>query len=208
LAIFITHIGNEPNSYRDCHDWEFDRFLAAYVNVRKWEGNYSNLKDDKGGETYGGISRTYNGDWRGWELVDDLKNDTTIHWNHYIPDVEKLVIDYYFTKWVEEGFYKINDPFIANYVFDYNNTGVVAMRHVQQVLRHHNYDVDMTLRLDDKTIRALNTINPLIFVLHLKEVRKEYYERVADRNPELEKFLKGWIKRANNINIDRLVEIS
>ena len=35
----------------------------------------------------------------------------------------------------------------------------------------------------------------------LKRLRKAYYIRVADRNPNLNIYLKGWLNRANDITI-------
>lgn len=48
-------------------------FKTALDKVLCCEGGYVNDPDDKGGETYKGISRKYNPYWKGWEIVDTYK---------------------------------------------------------------------------------------------------------------------------------------
>ena len=47
-------------------DKEFDKLILA-------EGGYVNDPDDAGGETYLGISRKANPQWRGWVYIDKVK---------------------------------------------------------------------------------------------------------------------------------------
>ena len=58
-------------------------FDQAFNKVIKLEGGYSNYKEDRGGETYKGISRVFNPDWAGWKIIDKYKNqinfDTRFH---------------------------------------------------------------------------------------------------------------------------------
>lgn len=175
-------------------------FWEAYDHVRKWEGNYCYLPYDKGGETYGGITRNFNKYWDGWTVLDQYKEDSSVYWNKKIPNLEELVIEYYYNIWIDDNYYLIKDPIIAIYIFDYRNTGRISYKHVQTVLREHGYKIENTGKLDAQTIAALNQINPLIFVLHLKELRKEFYIEVAERNPNLRRYLKGWVSRANDIS--------
>ena len=46
---------------------------AFRLIIEGFEGNYSNDKDDPGGETYKGISRNMNKDWEGWKIIDSYK---------------------------------------------------------------------------------------------------------------------------------------
>ena len=48
-------------------------FDDAYKILLKSEGGYVNDSDDSGGETYRGISRRYNLDWKGWDIIDNYK---------------------------------------------------------------------------------------------------------------------------------------
>lgn len=49
-------------------------FKKAYEKVVKAEGGYVNDPDDAGGETYLGISRKANPNWKGWTIIDFTKN--------------------------------------------------------------------------------------------------------------------------------------
>ncbi len=48
-------------------------FEAAYKESMGHEGGYANDHNDKGGETYKGISRVYHPHWGGWQTVDSFK---------------------------------------------------------------------------------------------------------------------------------------
>lgn len=48
----------------------FDEEFKKLIFV---EGGYVNDKDDSGGETYLGISRKNNPNWKGWRIIDDIK---------------------------------------------------------------------------------------------------------------------------------------
>ena len=199
LMISIS-IGKESKIDFENHNY-FPEFMRSYLHLREWEGNYAHLDYDRGGETYAGIARNFNRNWDGWEVIDEHKRDSSIHWNKEIKEVEEHVIQYYYQIYLKEKFYKIKDQFIRTYLFDYRNSGTIAYRYMKEVLNHHGFQVGNNAVLDEKSIDALNKINPIIFILHLKEVRKEHYERVAEKNPELEIYLKGWINRANHIAV-------
>ena len=178
----------------------YPMFIESYKHVRKWEGNYSYLQDDRGGETYAGITRTFNGDWEGWEVVDEYKGDSSVKWNQKIDNVEIHVMQYYYSVWLKDGYHKINDPIVRDYLFDYRNTGLVAYKHVKEILIDMGFtNLNSRPVMDESTINAINKSNPMIFILRLQEIRRDYYERVADTKPELRKYLKGWLNRANDI---------
>lgn len=199
ILFFFIHISLEKQIKTDPLK-HYKNFLKAYNHIRKWEGNYSNLPYDKGGETYAGITKNFNQNWEGWDELEKFKKDSVICWNQYITKMEPHVINYYFDKWMNEGYYLIKDPMVANYVFDYRNSGNVAIKHIQQVLIYHGQKIKVTKTMNKETINAINNVNPIIFVTHLQEVRKEFYNGVADRNPELERYLKGWLNRANYVS--------
>ena len=48
-------------------------FNTAWERTARFEGGYVNDPSDSGGETYNGISRRYNPNWRGWKVVDEQK---------------------------------------------------------------------------------------------------------------------------------------
>lgn len=197
FMFFYLNIGQEKQT--PMIDYEMINFKKAYEHIRKWEGNYSNLEHDSGGETYGGIARNYNKDWYGWIQLDSIKKQKNLEWNAYIPDIEYLVVHYYFTKWREENYNKINDPYLASYLFDYSNSGNIAIRHLKEILTNKGHNLDNNTILDIKTVNAINRTNSQSLINELKEVRKKYYFNVTIRNPNLEMYLKGWVNRAEGI---------
>ncbi|MDR1308836.1 MAG: hypothetical protein LBL95_02880 [Deltaproteobacteria bacterium] len=48
-------------------------FEDVYKKTEKFEGGYVNDPQDKGGETFRGISRKAHPDWEGWPLIDAAK---------------------------------------------------------------------------------------------------------------------------------------
>jgi len=201
--ILCSHSIGESLDLRDAYDFvmkdRYKDFLTCYKNVREWEGNYAHLEFDKGGETYAGIARNANKKWEGWKTIDRYKMWNDVGWNDSIPTVEKQVEEYYWNVYNRDMYYLIKDPMVRSYVFDYRNTGPVAYKHVKRVLQLHGFKVGNSAEMNIKTIHALNKINPIIFVLHLREIRMDFYYGVADRNPELQIYLKGWLRRAKAI---------
>lgn len=95
--------------------FEFEKVILA-------EGGYSNHPDDKGGETYLGISRKNNPDWEGWKYVDAAKVDkfndmnTKLKNNPYVLQCAKeLYKDRY---WDVMQLDTINSQDIAHQLFD------------------------------------------------------------------------------------------
>ena len=65
-------------------------FETAYNKTMGHEGGYVNDPDDKGGETFRGISRVHYPDWQGWAIIDDfIKN------GQQPPDLDLLVQSFY-----------------------------------------------------------------------------------------------------------------
>ena len=46
---------------------------AFELVINRYEGKYSNDKDDPGGETYKGIARNMNKDFEGWNIIDSQR---------------------------------------------------------------------------------------------------------------------------------------
>lgn len=99
-------------------------FDIAYKRTIGAEGGYGNHPNDKGGETYMGISRRAHPDSKIWEIIDkvdktgktnrqisaELKKNTWL--THYVKDIYKK--DY----WNKFELDKVNYQRIANEIFD------------------------------------------------------------------------------------------
>lgn len=199
LVSSALKLGPEEQIKKEMVNDEFENFMKAYSHIRKWEGNYSDLEHDAGGETYAGITRRFNKNWKGWEELDKFKKTNGVKWNSFVPEMEVYVKSYYHEKWKKGHYDKINDNIVAAYLFDYANSGNVAIKHTQRILMKHGHDVKLNYRMDMRTVNAINKMNPEIFLMELKTIRKQFYINVTLKKPETEIFLKGWIKRAESI---------
>lgn len=170
-------------------------FREAYEYVRGFEGNYVNIRLDRGGETYGGITRKYNPEWYGWRYVDKYPNIR----HTFVPEAEFWVMDYYLTIWVKEGFYKIKNQQVANYLFDMRIH--LSKYRAIDMLGKLGVDVDDESEWvpDDRwewdggqwVKISINNID----LTKLSEIRKRYYLRIVERSPHQKIFIKGWLKR-------------
>lgn len=199
VIIYIPQVGPEKEMKTKYVDMEFENFMKAYSHVRKWEGNYSHLVHDSGGETYAGITRKFNPDWEGWNELDEFKKSNEVKWNTHIPEMEVFVKRYYYRKWKEGHYDKIKNFVVAAYLFDYSNTGIIAIKHTKEILIENGYDVKANHKLDLKTVEAINKMNPIEFLAQLMTIRKEFYYNVTLKKPEMEIYLKGWMNRAESI---------
>jgi lysozyme family protein len=74
-------------------------FEIVFGKTAKLEGGYSNRADDRGGETYKGISRKNFPNWEGWNIIDNCKAD------HEFPGVLER---YAVLQDLVKKFYKVN----------------------------------------------------------------------------------------------------
>ena len=53
-------------------------------------------------------------------------------------------------------------------------------------------------KIGAKTLQAVNQIKPDQLLSVLKKECEDFYTNLATKNPELKKFLNGWLKRADS----------
>lgn len=172
------------------------KFEIAYTQfIEPNEGGYANVESDKGGETYAGISRVYNPTWPGWVLIDMYKShfaENTIPRNHKFPDLQNLVEEFYFTKWLKNHFEKIHNQDIANLLFDYFvHSGSHAIKAIQKLTgaKQDGY-------MGPETVAAINEYpNPARLHDNLKAQRESFLQSLIDADPSQAKFAGGWGKR-------------
>jgi lysozyme family protein len=184
---------------------------AFKLIIEGYEGNYSNDKDDPGGETYKGISRNMNKDWEGWKIIDSYKG------KKYYPEI--LKIDYKLQA-LAADFYKKNywDAFEGDVfseeageeMFDQSvNLGTKrAIEHLQRSLNilnerqtHYN-DIKVDGIIGDQTIGTylncchLEKETMLVNVLNMFQAK--YYIELMEKRNVFEKFV-GLFKRVTII---------
>jgi lysozyme family protein len=176
-------------------------FEKVYQKVIRNEGFYSNLSSDKGGETYMGVSRKYNPDWKGWDLIDKHK-DTFGKIKHnkelLIPGLEDLVKQVYKEKyWKKMHGDKIISDGIAISFFDFFiNSEVGAAKSMQRALQRIGFRIEADGMIGPMTINAINTAIPVVLNDYFIQERLEYYNEVVIRDSKQVVYLSGWKNRA------------
>ena len=145
-------------------------FELAIPTVLENEGGYVNDPDDAGGETNFGISKA------SYPNVD-IKNLTK----------EEASAIYQRDFWKFDG---INDQAVATKLFDaYVNMKSHAINAAQEVT---GQTVDG--KYGPHTEAAINAARDFLTTFRARLV--QYYQEIVEYYPEDEKFLKGWLRRA------------
>lgn len=174
-------------------------FSIAYTKyIQPNEGGYAWLKGDSGGETYAGIARNFNPNWPGWIAIDFEKKTKTggqpLPHNYIVPGVQGMVNDYYRTLWDANRMPAVQNQDLANILFDMIvNAGGNGVKLIQRILGLKDDG-----KLGPNTLTAINGYKDQA-LLHdrYKQARIDYYKSIAEKNKELQPFLKGWLARAD-----------
>lgn len=151
-------------------------FNLVVTETLKWEGGYVSDPSDPGGETNFGISKR----------------------DHLGLDIKNLTVDQA-TAIYRDGYWKslysqIENQDVASKLFDMGvNLGVgTAVKLLQEVL-----GVPVDGSFGPNTLFATNEQGEAILAPY-KAKLVEYYQNLVVRNPNLSKFLNGWLRRANS----------
>lgn len=147
-----------------------------------FEGGYSNDPDDAGGETKYGISkRSYPSiniaALTRSEAIEIYRRD---YWNTLPPDGLPTLI--------------------AQKVFDLSvNMGKHrAILILQSAVNHITAENPLTVdgRLGPNTLNAVNRQQATVLLKAIKTEAANYYQSLASHHPAMNKFLRGWLRRA------------
>jgi lysozyme family protein len=154
--------------------------------IQKWEGGYSNNKNDNGGCTMKGVTiSTYRKYFGESKTCSDLKK---------ITDEEWLFI-------FHKGYWNpcmgddIKDQSVANILVDWAwMSGVkTAVKKIQTLL-----GITVDGIVGKQTINAINLANGYHLFNDIYNERKKFYYNLVEKNPKQEIFLKGWLNRLND----------
>lgn len=177
----------------------FSDFLPI---LKRSEGGYANVKADRGGETYAGITRKNYPTWAGWAIVDAVKpkqNQIIVN-----PKLDILIADFY-----KKNFWDLLqcDKF-SKYVgmnlcdFAVGSGTVTAARAFQKVINSLMATGQTTLVVDGKignaTITAANKLNQQKLNDALLDYRKKFYQTIVTNDPTQAQFLRSWTNRLIN----------
>lgn len=169
------------------------------------EGGYSNRKNDKGGETYRGISRKHNPNWKGWAIIDSLKplqQGDIINHAGLKEAVAELYIEKYF---LEPQLDKIENMGVCVVLFDLCVNGGYSVTENQRILNKYGAALKVDGVMGKNTAKALNEhISPVTLINELCKYRDERFVRLATEDETQKENLKGWLKRSKLIKLDAL----
>ncbi len=172
-------------------------FSLFIPKLLKHEGGYSNLKADRGGETYRGITRKNFPKWLGWAIID--KQPKPIKYNVVFTNLEPLVKAFYKANfWVKMQADNINSQPIAETVVDhFVNTG--------RNIVSDKFIIDNALKKGKTLADTLNAGSEPKILTSITDARVRYYNAISKGNQT--QFQKGWLIRAKsfmtNLPIDK-----
>ena len=161
-------------------------FEQAFLHLMKEEGLVlSDHKADKGGQTYAGIARKFHPDWTGWEYIDAGTTPPT-----------QLVRDFYHVEyWMRVKGDQITDQKVATVLFgQYVNMGGNAIKLAQTVA-----GVIADGRIGEKTLAAINKMNPEHFLDKLCIAMIARYYAIGMKDKTQRVWWPGWFGRALRI---------
>ena len=157
------------------------RFDGLIGKILAHEGGYVNDPKDPGGETKYGISK------RSYPTRDiknlSLEEAKEIYYNDWYL---KLKLDQIISDSVAQ---KILDTAI-------NIGPKTCIQLLQRTLTSIGNPVVADGVMGPQTIRAINKSDPTVLLAHLRDKQAGYYCQLIARNPELQRFRAGWVKRA------------
>lgn len=160
-------------------------FLPAFEAVIKNEGGYklTDVAADRGGQTYAGIARKPNPQWRGWAYID--RGDT--------PPSELVRQFYKENFWDRVRGDDLLDQSIAFSVFDSAvNAGVSTSSKLAQIVVGATPDG----KIGEKSLALLNETDPFYFRMAFTIAKIARYRDICLKDASQKKFLLGWIARA------------
>ncbi|WP_297096385.1 glycosyl hydrolase 108 family protein [uncultured Draconibacterium sp.] len=196
-------------------------FHISYGKTMAHEGVYSNDPSDRGGETYKGIARKFHSDWKGWSVIDEVKEQVnvsdlnkTLEANTYLNTLVRFFYKQKF--WDKLQLDSINGQELADELFDTAvNQGVkTAAYYFQRSLnflnnnQKHYSDIKEDGMVGAQTIKAFNAymltamfssrstarnIHTLIKSISFFQMQR--YVEICENNPRQEVFFYGWLNR-------------
>lgn len=135
-------------------------FEKAFVRTEKFEGKniWAKIAGDAGGETWSGISRVHNPNWKGWAILDKIPNKRN---NQVIttPELEKLKRELYRNNyWNPVWGDKIRVQEVANEMYD---TAVNMGVGMSIKLAERQFKMRETSKMSEALLSKLNSVTKL-----------------------------------------------
>lgn len=179
-------------------------FNTSYKHTSENEGGYANNPADNGGETYMGIARKFWPTWKGWKLIDLIKQQygtsAAIINKHAGSSqiIQSLVAEFYKTNfWYPNNLHLINDQQLANNVYDFGvNAGIgTAAKRIQRAANSVCGNLVVDGKVGNATVLAINKLDGKAVYDAFNIERKAYYDNIIANNPSQAQFRKSWYSR-------------
>ena len=160
-----------------------DRFKKFLDYIFEVEGGYTDDKNDRGGKTTWGITEE---EARDFGYTGDMRNLT--------KDFAKNIYlkKYYLGNKLD----KVKNDKVALSIFDWAvNSGRRGIKKAQIVANKFGANLVIDGIVGNKTLEAINDINPEAFLKEYHEIQRIFYKNLAARDSSQEGFLKGWLNR-------------
>lgn len=158
-------------------------FEPAFQRTLQAEGGFqlTDVKGDRGGQTYAGIARKRNPDWPGWAWVDRADTPPT-----------DLVRDFYRTEYWAPLHCDRMPQAIAEDIFDF---GVNAGTKTSAKLAQAVVGVTPDGVIGPRSIAAIGAADPAMFRMAFALAKIARYRDIVRRDRSQGKFFLGWINR-------------
>lgn len=168
------------------------QFTVSYQITKKMEGGYSNNPNDKGKETYAGISRTSFPNWKGWAFLD--KQTKPIKTNSFFSYLNMAVLQFYKTQFWGPLKCGLMSQVVANQLFDYavNSGKRKAVKDLQTVLNRLGASLQVDGIIGEKTLSTMSRFNQNNIARNLLIKRENFINWLVQQQPQ---FKKGWLNR-------------
>lgn len=187
-------------------------FEIAKEKVLNLEGGYVDNPNDRGKETYKGISRRWFPNWPGWKLIDIKKNQTNFPANlEKDTSLQLLVIDFYREEfWFNIKLDMLSNQEVATEVFDCAlNCGIdFAIKSLQRTVNILNKaqkswkNIAVDGKIGKETMGIVNAIvdqQLIVKVLNLYQAAR--YIGICEKDESQEVFFAGWINKRVQLNV-------
>jgi lysozyme family protein len=159
-------------------------FAKAFERMLLNEGGYrlTDIKGDKGGQTYAGIARNRWPNWSGWRVIDRGEKPSAESVRDFYSD------NFWHPVWGSE----IASQRIAENLFDFAvNAGPGVSVKLAQIVVGATPDG----KFGPKTLAGINSADEQGFVLAYALAKIARYRDIVTKDRSQAKFLLGWINR-------------
>lgn len=186
-------------------------YKKAYELLKRWENRqtarglivYSNIAEDKGGETVLGIARKIHPKLAMWNEVDNIKKEYGLKDLVFLSKKlleNKTITDTALRLFKKDYWDKMQCDLIVSQEFAEN----VFLLGVNAGIRRGIKTGQSACKIASDGIIGKNTIKAWKTAgskeaKRFTEIEIEYYKSLVAKNPSQAKFLQGWINRANAV---------